>query len=211
PPGGPAGQRARARVGARAARVTTGRRTGMPRFGLPPLLRLEKAQHGEHAAVLRAGVRQPELGEDARHVLLRAAQRDRQLVRDSLVRAPLGDELEHLALARSQALQRPVGGDGEQPRHDLRNERRLAARHAPDSTQPRSSPTAGRPPRPLPASITESGYVDRTASYSSASTEAVSITVANSSCRLVAVTRAISSAGTSSPAGSCRSNVCVAS
>ena len=45
----------------------------------------------------------------------------------------------------------------------------------------------------------------------SASAVAVSITVANSPCRLAALTRAISSAGTISPLGSGRSNVCVAS
>src|SRR6185312_5884852 len=50
-------------------------------------LALEEPHDGEHAAVAGAGVRQPELGEDARHVLLGAAQRDVQLVGDSLVRA----------------------------------------------------------------------------------------------------------------------------
>ena len=49
-----------------------------------------------------------ELDEDARHVLLDRAWRDEEPVGDRLVRAALGHELEHLALARSQERERVV-------------------------------------------------------------------------------------------------------
>ena len=53
--------------------------------------------------------RQAELGEDARHVLLDRAQGDEESLRDRLVRPALRHQLEHLALARGQLLQRVVG------------------------------------------------------------------------------------------------------
>ena len=57
-----------------------GRRAlGARRFGSPPAASgLQELEHGQHAAVLGARVRQPELAEDARDVLLHAAERDRR-------------------------------------------------------------------------------------------------------------------------------------
>ena len=48
--------------------------------------------------------RKPELHEDARDVLLDRAGRDEEPLPDRLVRAPLGHQLEHLALARRKPL-----------------------------------------------------------------------------------------------------------
>ena len=63
-----------------------------------------KLQHGEHAPVLVAAVGQAELREDARDVLLRAAQRDPQRGRRSPgSSSPSATSCEHLALARRQA------------------------------------------------------------------------------------------------------------
>ena len=56
-----------------------------------------------------------------------AAQRDLHPLGDGLVGEALGDQLEHLALARGQRLQRPVvAGAREQAGHDLGVERRAA-------------------------------------------------------------------------------------
>jgi len=49
-----------------------------------------------------------ELEEDARHVLLDCARRDKEPVGDRLIRVTLGHELEHLALTRSQERERVV-------------------------------------------------------------------------------------------------------
>ena len=49
--------------------------------------------------------RQAELREDARHVLLDRAERDEEPLSDGLVRAPLGHQLEHLALTGRELLE----------------------------------------------------------------------------------------------------------
>ena len=57
-------------------------------------------EHGEHAPVALGRVREPELAEDRADVRLDRLLRQPQLLRDARVRAALGDESEHLALAR---------------------------------------------------------------------------------------------------------------
>src|SRR4051794_21542039 len=89
-----------------AARVRGGGPPGAGAPGSPPGSGAKGLQDREHPAVLAARVRQPELREDRRHVLLRAAERDVEAIGDGLVREPLGDELQHFALARREALER---------------------------------------------------------------------------------------------------------
>src|SRR3954449_6686007 len=69
----------------------------------------------------------------ARDVLLHGALADRQPLADPLVRASLGDQREHLALARGQRRQRPdVMGAREQTGHNLRVERGAPRGYAPE-------------------------------------------------------------------------------
>src|SRR5215213_6082918 len=68
----------------------------------------EEREHGEDPAVVVVGVADAELGEEGAHVLLHDAGRDLEPLADALVGAALGDQLEHLALARRQGAQRPV-------------------------------------------------------------------------------------------------------
>ena len=76
--------------------------------------------------------RQAELREDARHVLLDRAQGDEEPLRDRLVRAALGHQLEHLALARRQLGERVVlAAAADELRDDLGVERRAALADAP--------------------------------------------------------------------------------
>jgi hypothetical protein len=78
---------------------------------------------------------QAELAEDARHVLLDCAERDHHLVRDRLVRAALRHQLEHLALARGQILERVVAPSStDELGDDGRVERRCLA-FEPDSPE----------------------------------------------------------------------------
>ena len=63
-------------------------------------------QHRQHAPVVVVAGRQVELGEDVRDVLLDRARRHHEALGDRRVRAPLGHQLEHLALARGQARER---------------------------------------------------------------------------------------------------------
>src|SRR4051794_6322035 len=65
-------------------------------------------EHGQDTSVIFRRRRQAELREDARHVLLDRAEGDHQPLRDGLVRTPLGHQLQYLAFAWSQLLQRIV-------------------------------------------------------------------------------------------------------
>ena len=77
--------------------------------------------------------REPELPEDARHVLLDGPLGDDELVGDALVRAALGHVLEHLALARGQLVDGVVAAPpADELRDDRRVERRAALPHTPD-------------------------------------------------------------------------------
>ncbi len=73
---------------------------------------------------------EPELPEDARHVLLDRPLGDHdETLGDALVRAALGHELEHLALARRQVGERIVAAaPADELRDDGRVERRAALR-----------------------------------------------------------------------------------
>ena len=82
--------------------------------------------------VLAAG-RHAELAEDARDVLLDGVRRDDELLGDALVRAALGHQLEHLALARREGVERIVAAAAaEHVRDDGRVEHRPAGRDALD-------------------------------------------------------------------------------
>src|SRR5215813_6887173 len=71
-------------------------------------LRAQKGEHGENAPVVLGRRRQAELAEDVGHVLLDCSRRDEEQLADRLVRAALGHELEYLALARREPLNRVV-------------------------------------------------------------------------------------------------------
>jgi hypothetical protein len=65
-------------------------------------------QHRQHAAVVLGARGHAELEEDVRDVLLDRVRGDHQHLGDALVRAALGHQPQHLALARRQSLQRIV-------------------------------------------------------------------------------------------------------
>ena len=89
-------------------------------------------EHGEHAAVVPGVGREAELREDARHVLLDRALGDDEPLADRLVRAALGHQLEHLALARGELVERVVAAaPADEQRDDLGVERRAALADAP--------------------------------------------------------------------------------
>src|SRR5207237_4976838 len=67
-----------------------------------PYLPVQVREHREHAAMVLRRRGEPELPEDARHVLLDRAWRDEEPLADRLVRATLRHQLEHLRLARRQ-------------------------------------------------------------------------------------------------------------
>jgi hypothetical protein len=90
-------------------------------------------EHGEHPTVVVRAGGQAELRVDARHVLLDGAKRDEEPLRDRLVRAALGHQLEHLSLARRQLVERvvsPLAAD--ELAHHGRVERRAAVRNSTD-------------------------------------------------------------------------------
>src|SRR5690348_11251287 len=64
------------------------------------------AQNSQDAAVILGRGRQLQLPEDARHVLLHGALGDHHLLGDRVVGAALGHQLEHLALARAELVER---------------------------------------------------------------------------------------------------------
>ena len=73
-----------------------------------------------------------ELGEDRRDVLLDRGGRDHQHLRDALVRAPFGHQLEHLALARRELVEGALLAlAAEELLDDLRVDRGAAASDAP--------------------------------------------------------------------------------
>src|SRR5215207_3284322 len=65
-------------------------------------------QDGEDAAVVVVVRREAELREDGGDVLLDAAPAQLELIADRLVGAALGDQREHLALARAERRERSV-------------------------------------------------------------------------------------------------------
>src|SRR4051794_29799388 len=92
----------------------------------------EILEDGEDAAIVVLVRRQAELGEDGRDVLLHAALAELELVADRLVRAALGDQAQHLALARAERGQRSgLAAARQQPGDDLGVEGGAACRYAP--------------------------------------------------------------------------------
>src|SRR5213076_1352122 len=83
----------------------------------------------EDAAVVALRLRQSQLPEDAADVLLDRAAADEERRADGRIRAPLGHQREHVALALGQLLERAAACD--ELTHDLRVERRPARRHSP--------------------------------------------------------------------------------
>src|SRR3954469_468136 len=78
--------------------------TGSLRGGLAQI-----RQHGEHAAVLGRRRPEPELVEDARHVLLDGRVAEDEGLGDALVGHALGHRRQDLALARAEVVERPRG------------------------------------------------------------------------------------------------------
>ncbi len=90
---------------------------------------LQVAQHRQHAAVVALGRRQPELREDRADVLLDRALGDDDPRGDRRVRAPLGHQGEHLALARAQVVERvAAAGPRDELADDLGVDRGAAGR-----------------------------------------------------------------------------------
>src|SRR5215210_4815976 len=93
---------------------------------LPP----EEGEHREHAAVILGGGGEPQLPEDAGDVLLYGTLRDDEALCDGVVRLSFGHQLEHLALARRQRVERVVAPAApDETRDDARVERRAALGH----------------------------------------------------------------------------------
>src|SRR5215207_959344 len=85
-------------------------------------------EDGEDAAVVVLARGKVQLVEDHAHVFLDGVLGDDEPLADRLVRAALGDQLEHLALARRQRSERARFRVCQQPRDDLRIEGGAAAR-----------------------------------------------------------------------------------
>src|SRR4051794_1037180 len=88
---------------------------------------VEEGEHREHPPVVRVGLRQAQLGQDAVHVLFDGRLGDPQLVDDAGIGPALGHQREDLALARAELGERiaaPVGG--EEPLHQKRVDHRSA-------------------------------------------------------------------------------------
>src|SRR4051812_46701135 len=93
------------------------------------------SEHREDAAVVVLTRWETELVEDRAHALLHGALADGEPFADRLVRAALGDQREHLTLARRQRLQQAsLGRIPQQPRHDLGIEGGAAGGDAPERT-----------------------------------------------------------------------------
>src|SRR5829696_6994987 len=71
-------------------------------------LAAQVGENCEHAPVVFRRRREPQLPEDARHVLLDRTERDHETLGDRLVRLALRHQLEHLTLAWCQILERIV-------------------------------------------------------------------------------------------------------
>ena len=94
-------------------------------------LNAQEREHGEHAAVVLGAAGDAELGEDARSRASRPRRGDDEHLGDAPVRAALGHQLEHLALARRErrragrrggggraCARRPSGSSAEPPAAD---------------------------------------------------------------------------------------------
>src|SRR5215208_1167267 len=68
----------------------------------------EVGEHREDAAVVLLALRNPQLGEDASHVLLDRTLGDHEPLRDRAVRTSFGHQRQHLPLAVAQVVDRVV-------------------------------------------------------------------------------------------------------
>ena len=81
---------------------------------------VEERDHREHPAVIVAGLGQAELRQDAVHVLLDGSLGDPEAAPNAGIGAPFGHQRKHVALARSELLERII----DVPRRDeLLNQR----------------------------------------------------------------------------------------
>src|SRR4029453_8010866 len=90
--------------------------------------RSEPGEHGEYATVVRADIRQVDLGEDVGDVLLDRTPGDHQTFRDGGIAAPFGHQCQHLAFPSAERAE----WIGPPPRHqqlcnDLGVEHRAAS------------------------------------------------------------------------------------
>src|SRR6478735_8101744 len=116
----------------RGGRVVGGAKAGVNLGGGSSVMSslLHPLQDGEHPAVVVGGRRKVELREDVADVLLDGLVADHELAGDRRVRSALRHQVEHLALAGGQSLQRVVAAAaGEQLRDDLRVEHRSSVGH----------------------------------------------------------------------------------
>ena len=116
-------------LGSNSVRASDGKSTPARHSSAPG--RAQEGEHRQHPAVVIVAGRQVELGEDVRHVLLDRARRDHHLARDRGVGPALGDQLEHLALARRECVELAVLGPvarRRSARDDLAIERGAAGR-----------------------------------------------------------------------------------
>ena len=96
-------------------------------------LRFRRYANGEDAPVVVGGCRQRELSEDARDVLLDSPLGDHEPLGDAVIRAALGHQLQHLALARRELVKRTSPSPAaDQARDNLRVKRCAASGHALD-------------------------------------------------------------------------------
>src|SRR3954464_2439203 len=124
-------------MGATVSAGRRGRKGAAPRVGVRPAspcgVRPEVGEHRQHPAVVVVRGCEAELGEDARDVLLHRPLGHLEALGDALVRTALGHELEHLALARGDALHGVAPAvAAEQLRDDRGVDRRAALPDAPD-------------------------------------------------------------------------------
>src|SRR5262249_9787638 len=90
-------------------------------------------EHGQYPGVVAAGLLKSELSEDARDVLLDRADGEHERMRDPCVRAALGHQRQHLALARRELRQRAVVLTlGDELRYHVWVQCRPATRHTLD-------------------------------------------------------------------------------
>jgi PAS domain S-box-containing protein len=92
----------------------------------------EQREHGEHAAVVVLGGGEAELLEDRLHVALDGARAQEELVRDRPVRAALGDQRKHVALALGELVEGGATVTTDKALHDVWVERRSATGDALD-------------------------------------------------------------------------------
>jgi hypothetical protein len=115
---------------------------------------------GKHSAMILRRLVQAKLAEDRFHLPLDGSNRDDQLVGDSLVRAALRHQHEHLALARRQPIERSfVAAAADHALHNIRIQgrtTRATRRKASMNSAESSTRSLSRYPTPAARSPTRS-------------------------------------------------------